>query len=100
MPGRKRGAVKSGRGTMCNMCGLNCGRGGPLKKHVEGAHGVDYESYKKCYYGTKTRIIADSWDGKGKTPKGNTVLVHVLVRRMVGDPGPRGATRSARLRKR
>jgi hypothetical protein len=29
---------------MCNICGKNCGKGGALKKHVEGAHEVIYDS--------------------------------------------------------
>jgi len=93
---RKAGAVRAGHGVMCNMCGKNCGKGAPLKKHVESAHGIGYGDYKKCYYtGVKT-ILADSWDDSVFTSKGNTVLTHILVRRFVGNPGPRGATRSVR----
>lgn len=92
---RKKGAVAPGKGVMCNICGLNCGKGGALKKHVEGAHRVDYDQYKACFYGTVKNIIADGWDDSVATAKGDTVITHVLVRRFVGDPGPRGATRSA-----
>jgi hypothetical protein len=99
MAGRKKNAVRRGRGKMCNICGLNCGRGGPLKRHVEGGHGVGYDQYRKCFYPKNTRILTDSWDDQVKTKGGNTVLIHVLVRRTVGDPGPRGATRSARVHK-
>jgi hypothetical protein len=81
---------------MCNICGLNCGKGGALKKHVEGAHDVNYDQYKRCFYGEVKTIIADSWDDSVSTANGRTVVTHVLVRRFVGDPGPRGATRSAR----
>ena len=96
MSRRRKGAVRSGQGVMCNICGLNCGKGGALKKHVEGAHTVDYESYKKCFYGSVKTQIADSWDDSVSTSKGDVVVTHVLVRRFIRDPGPRGATRSAR----
>jgi len=92
----KKGAVRTGHGVMCNICGLNCGKGGALKKHVEGAHDVNYDQYKRCFYGEVKTIIADSWDDSVSTANGRTVVTHVLVRRFVGDPGPRGATRSAR----
>jgi hypothetical protein len=93
---RKKGAVRPGQGVMCNICGLNCGKGGALKKHVEGAHEVDYDAYKKCFYGEVKTVIADTWDDSVSTSAQNTVITHVLVRRFIGDPGPRGATRSAR----
>jgi hypothetical protein len=79
------------------MCGLNCGRGGPLKKHVETIHGIAYDDYKKCFYGTVKTILADAWDDSVSTSRGNTVITHVLVRRFVGSTGPRGATRAVRL---
>ena len=93
----RKGAVRLGQGVMCNICGRNCGKGGALKKHVEGSHGVGYEQYKRCFYGDVRTIIADGWDDSVSTPGGDTVITHVLVRRFIGDPGPRGATRSARL---
>lgn len=96
MPRRTKYAVKVGAGVMCNICGVNCGKGGALKKHVEGAHGVDYKTYKKCFYGRAKTVIADSWDDSVSTSSGKTVVTHTLVRRFVGDPGPRGATRSVR----
>ncbi len=95
MSGRKKGAVRSGKGVMCNVCGLNCGKGGALKKHVEGAHDVPYDKYKTCFYGYVKTQIADAWDDSVNTSKGHPVITHVLVRRFIGDPGPRGATRSA-----
>lgn len=94
MPRRKKHAVRQGHGIMCNMCGVNCGRGGALKKHVEGAHRIDYDEYKRCFYGT-SRVLADAWADSART-RGGRVLIHTLVRRIVGDPGHRGATRSAR----
>jgi len=99
MPRRKKGAVRKGRGVMCNICGVNCGKGGALKKHVEGAHEVDYKIYKKCFYGITNNVIADGWDDSVSTSSGKTVITHVLVRRFVGEPGPRGATRTARVNK-
>lgn len=92
-------AVATGAGVMCNICGLNCGKGGPLKKHVEGAHAVNYDAYKKCFYGDAKTIIADGWDDSVSTSSGKTVITHVLVRRFVGDPGARGATRTVRSQK-
>ena len=93
---RKKGAVRPGKGVMCNICGLNCGKGGALKKHVEAVHHVNYEAYKTCFYGDVKTVIADAWDDSVSTSAQNTVITHVLVRRFIGDPGPRGATRSAR----
>jgi hypothetical protein len=92
MSRRKKHAVRPGAGSMCNICGLNCGKGGALRKHVEGAHDVDYNQYKKCFYGKVVTLIADTWDDSVSTSNDKTVITHVLVRRFVGDPGPRGAT--------
>ena len=94
MPQRKKGSVRKGAGSMCNICGINGGKGGALKKHIEGAHDVDYESYKKCFYGTVKTVIADVWDDSVNTSKGDTVMTHVLVRRFIGDPGPRGVSKA------
>ena len=99
MPRRKKGAVRKGHGVMCNICGINCGKGGALKKHIESAHEVTYEDYNKCFYGEPATIIADSWDDTVKTSTGNTVVTHVLVRRLINEPGHRGATRAARVKK-
>lgn len=96
MARRKRGAVRRGHGAMCNVCGRNRGKGGALKKHVEGAHGVTYDAYVKCFYERVATIIADSWDDSASTSNGKTVVTHVLVRQFVGDPGPRGVPRAAR----
>ena len=79
---------------MCNICGLNCGKGGALKKHIEGAHSVEYDVYKTCFYGKVKTVIAEAWDDSVSTRSGKTVITHILVRRFVGDPGRRGATRS------
>jgi hypothetical protein len=96
MAGRKKGAVRPGQGVMCNVCGLNCGKGGALKKHVEGAHGVDYDHYKICFYGSAKTVLADAWDDTTATHDGRTIVVHVLARRFINEPGVRGATRAAR----
>jgi len=97
MSRRKKGAVRPGHGVMCNICGKNCGKGGSLKTHIESKHsGVDYKAYKKCFYGKVKTVIADAWDDSVSTSDDKTVITHVLVRRFIGNPGPRGATRSAR----
>lgn len=96
MPRRRKGAVRKGYGIMCNICGRNCGKGGGLATHLESKHGVAYDAYQRCFYDTPKTIIADAWDDSVKTSDGKTVITHVLVRRFVGDPGPRGASRSAR----
>jgi hypothetical protein len=100
MVARAKSAVRVGHGVMCNICGMNCGKGGALKKHVEGAHPpVTYESYKICFYGEVKNVLADTWDGSVVTKNGNTVVTHVFARRFVQDPGPRGATRTVRKQK-
>lgn len=58
---KRKHAVRSGAGSMCNICGRNCGKGGALKKHIEGSHKVDYSQYKKCFYGCVSTKIADRW---------------------------------------
>jgi hypothetical protein len=99
MPKRKKSAVRRGHGIMCNICGINCGKGGALKKHVEGAHSsISYENYVNAFYGRVATTLADSWDDSVKTKSGKTVITHVLVRRFIGNPGPRGVTRSACIR--
>ena len=93
MSGRRKHAVRKGAGAMCNICGLNCGKGGALKKHIEDVHKVSYIDYKYCFYGDKVKtIITDSWDDSVRTSNGKTVITHVLVRRFIGDPGPRGVS--------
>lgn len=97
MAGRKKGAVRPGHRVMCNICGRNCGKGGPLKTHIEGAHSpVTYEAYKVCFDGVASNALADAWDDSVSTSSGKTVVTHVLARRFVQDPGPRGATRVVR----
>lgn len=96
MARRRKGAVRRGHGSMCNICGKNCGKGAALKSHIEGTHKVKYRSYKLCSYGESKTVIADSWDDSVRTTSGKTVVTHALVRRFVVDPGPRGVTRAAR----
>lgn len=99
MARRKKGAVRKGQGVMCNICGLNCGKGGALSRHVKGAHGIEYDDYKTAFYVDARTIIADAWDDSVNTADGRVVITHVLVRRFIGNPGPRGATRTARTKK-
>jgi hypothetical protein len=101
MPEKLKGAVRDGHGVMCNICGINCGKGGALKKHVEGAHPpVTYEAYKKCFYGDKPKnVLVDAWDDLVITKSGKKVLTHVMARRFVQDPGPRGVTRAVNKQK-
>ena len=92
MSKRKKGAVRKNHGATCNICGLNCGKGGALKKHLEEIHKIDYDQYRKCFYnGRKENLIADTWSSPATT-KGNKkdVLIHVFVRRFIGKLGLRG----------
>jgi hypothetical protein len=93
---KKKGAVRSGHGVMCNICGRNCGKGGALKTHIKGAHSVDYEEYKRCFYGDVSTVLADAWDDSVATSSGKAVITHVLVRRFIGETGWHKVTRSAR----
>lgn len=96
MARRKKGAVRTGHGVMCNICGLNCGKGGALKKHVEGRHApVTYDTYKTCFYSTDG-VLADAWDDSVSTVKGRTVIIHVLARRFLQTATAKPVTRSAR----
>lgn len=97
MPQRKKGAVRKGHGSMCNICGRNCGKGGALSRHVLGAHGVSYAAYKACFYPSDSLTIADSWDHSAVAKNGSPIVTHVLVRRLLGDPGKRGVPRAARV---
>jgi len=90
MAKRAKNAVRKERGTMCNICGKNCGRGGPLRVHLQGAHQIDYDDYKKTFYEDK-KVITDTWNVAGKVSKtGQSVVIHVLVRRFAIDLGKRG----------
>jgi hypothetical protein len=92
---RKKGAVRRGRGAMCNICGRNCGKGGGLRSHIIGKHDVTYEAYNMCFYGRAKPVIADAWDDSVMTAQGVPVVTHVLVRRFIRDPGRRGVPRAA-----
>jgi len=98
MSRRKKGAVRTGHGAMCNICGRNCGKGGALKNHIEGAHNVAYTEYKKCFYpkGFMKHILANAWDDSVSTSTGKPVITHVLVRRFIGESDWRKVTRSAK----
>jgi hypothetical protein len=96
MKRRKKGAVRRGHGAMCNICGKNCGKGGALKVHIEHTHSISYDSYEACFYGSTTNVVANAWDDSVSTSNGKKVIMHVLVRRFVGHPGPRSVPRVAR----
>jgi hypothetical protein len=82
---------------MCNICGLNCGKGGALKKHIETRHKpVTYSAYKTCFYKKDVRVLADAWDDSGSTRKGKTVIIHTVVRRFVQEATAKPVTCSAR----
>lgn len=52
MPRHRKGAVRPGHGARCLICGKECGKGGSLRRHVEGAHHVNYkDGYKRCFKG-------------------------------------------------
>ena len=76
---------------MCNVCGINCGKGGALRTHLKGAHYIEYEDYVKCFYPNKKNVVIDTWDDSKSTKSGKKAMIHILVRRFYGDPGPRGA---------
>jgi len=83
MPRSRPHTVRKGKGTMCNVCGRNCGRGGPLRKHLEQGHRIAFADYKKCFGGV---ILVDEWDDSLSFPNGQKVITHTLVRRFPGDP--------------
>jgi hypothetical protein len=77
MPRRKKGAVRPGHGARCLICGLECGRGGSLKTHVEGAHKVDYKlAYKRCFKGGN--ILTND----ASVAKGSDIMVQTRVVRI------------------
>jgi hypothetical protein len=95
MPRRKKGAVRPGHGVRCNICGKDCGKGGGLAKHLEAVHEMPYKLYKLCFYAAK-RVITNTWDEQVSKKNGTkAVFTHVLVRKFVGERGPRGTPRAA-----
>ncbi len=74
--------AKSGNPARCNICGLVCGRGGALKKHVEGAHKVPYDKYSLCFARGSTTSV-DVWE-KSTLPNHASSVTHVWVRRFDG----------------
>ena len=83
MAKRKRAASHKRTRAMCNICGASCGKGASLKRHIKNSHDVDYDSYKKCFYGEVRTVLADSWDDSVETSDGQKVVYHVLVRRFI-----------------
>lgn len=96
MERRKKYAVRKAHGSMCNVCGLNAGKGGALKKHIESVHEINYEDYKKCFYGDMKTLITDIWDDTTVTTQKKSVKIHVLVRRFIGEPTARGVRKAAK----
>ena len=71
----KKGAVRPGRGARCLICGMECGKGGSLKVHIEARHKVTYDAYKRCF---KTgEFVVD----EHKVDVGGDFLVHTRVLR-------------------
>jgi hypothetical protein len=74
MSRRKKGAVRPGHGARCLICGRECGKGGSLKTHVEGAHSVDYnDAYKRCF--DDGSYVLDEW----KADDSGDLFFHVRV---------------------
>jgi hypothetical protein len=97
MARRKKGAVRPGHGVVCKICGKNCGKGGALKAHIEGAHPpVTYDAYKICFYSKAQTVLADAWDDSVATSNGKVVVTHVLARRFIQEPGLRKVPRAER----
>ena len=71
---RKKGAVRRGHGARCLICGRECGKGGALRTHVEGAHNVSYHGgYKRCFYAGDFEV--NEW----KLNRTGDLLVHTRV---------------------
>jgi len=74
MSRRKKGAVRPGHGARCLVCGRECGKGGALMNHVEGAHHVSYrDGYKRCFNGGD--FVLNEW----KTDRTGEFLIHTRV---------------------
>jgi hypothetical protein len=74
MARRKKGSVRKGHGARCLICGRECGRGGSLRTHVEGAHHVIYkDAYKRCFFGGD--CVFNEW----QADKTGDILVHTRV---------------------
>jgi hypothetical protein len=79
MPRRRKGAVRPGHGARCLICGRECGKGGSLRTHVEGAHHVSYsDAYKRCFRGGDSVLDEVAVDNAGD------FLVHIRVLRVRG----------------
>jgi hypothetical protein len=92
---RKKGEVRTGHGTMCNVCGLNCGKGGALRSHLQAAHNLTYEQYKESYY-RHGQVINNSWkETVAIDNEGLATYTHTLVRNFTRQRSKRGAPKSA-----
>jgi hypothetical protein len=85
---------------MCRICGLNCGKGGALKAHIElKHHPVTYDAYNVCFYSAK-KELADAWDDSLSTVvqasgTKRKVIIHTLTRMFLQDPNSRPVKTSA-----
>jgi hypothetical protein len=92
---RKKGQVRKGHGTMCNVCGMNCGRGGGLAKHMNAAHQLTYVQYKESYYG-HGEVLTNSWNEQVATNNDDeATYTHTLVRVFTRPRSKRGVPKSA-----
>jgi hypothetical protein len=89
MPRRKKNAVRKGHGVMCNICGTNCGRGGALKTHLK-KHSIQYADYQNTFYNINREIICDKWAITDHITNKKKTMVHILICKIVGEPGLRG----------
>ena len=92
---RKKGAVRKGRGAMCNICGLNCGKSGALAKHVGTTHGLTYDQYKDSFYG-QGEVLTNAWNQQLDTENDDEAkYTHTLVRVFTRPRSVRGAPKAA-----
>jgi hypothetical protein len=77
MPRRRKYAQYRASG--CKICGdKTIGRG--IARHVQGAHAVDHDTYRKCF--ESGQVIVDTLVETGTTAQGKRkVIIHALVRR-------------------
>jgi len=65
----------------CKLCG-NPGFGRGIRAHVEGKHGLEYETYLRCFERCGT-VIRDELVQTGRTRSGRRVILHVSLKKFV-----------------